>query len=85
MGYDRLTLDRRNFEMAERKAAGRPTPHRPELQALLDRAKTVTLTEADLRQQKASFVYGNAPKDSQITRESAERSVNRIRIGEVSE
>ena len=69
--------------MAERKAALRRAPDRPELRALLDRARTVTLTEEQLRQQKASFVYGNAPKGSQITRESAEESVDRIRIGKV--
>ena len=81
MGYDRLTQNRRDFEMAERKAAGRPAPPRPELRALLDRAKSVTLTEADLREQKVSFVYGNAPKGSQITKESARKAVDRIRIG----
>ena len=67
--------------MAERKAAGRRAPHRPELRALLDCAKSVTLTEADLREQKASFVYGNAPKGSRITREYARDSVDRIRLG----
>ena len=70
--------------MAERKAALRRAPDRPEIRALLDRARSVTLTDEELRQQQASFVYGNAPKGSQITRESAEASVNRIRIGKVS-
>ena len=70
--------------MAERKAALRRAPDRPELRALLDRARSITLTEEQLRQQKASFVYGNAFKGSQITRESAEASVNRIRIGKAS-
>lgn len=70
--------------MAERKAAIARAPDRPELRSLLDWARSVTLTDEELRQQRASFVYGNAPKDSQITRESAEESVNRIRIGKVS-
>ena len=70
--------------MAEPKAINRRAPHRPELRALLDRARSVTLTEDELREQKASFVYGNTPKDSQITRESARESVDRIRIGKVS-
>ena len=70
--------------MAERKAALRRAPDRPELRALLDRARSVTLTEEELREQKASFVYGNAPKGSQITRESAKESVDRIRICKVS-
>jgi len=67
--------------MAERKAARRRAPDRPELRALLEQARSVTLTDEQLREQKASFVYGNAPKGSQITRESAEASVGRIRIG----
>ena len=70
--------------MAERKAAFRRAPDRPELRALLERARSVTLTEEQLREQKASFVYGNAPKGSQITKESAQESVDRIRIGGVS-
>ena len=81
MGYDWLTRDRRDFEMAERKATIKRAPDRPELRALLDRAKTITLTEADLREQKVSFVYGNAPKGSLITKESARESVDRIRLG----
>ena len=80
MGYDSPIQGGKRFPMAEHKAAGRRTPHRPELRALLDRAKSVTLTEADLREQKASFVYGNAPKGSQITKESARESVDRIRL-----
>ena len=66
--------------MAERKAALRRAPDRPELRALLDRAKSVTLTDEELREQQASFVYGNARKGSQITKESALEFVNRIRI-----
>lgn len=70
--------------MAERKAALRRAPDRPELRALLERARSTTLTEEQLREQKASFVYGNAPKGSQITKESALESVDRIRIGGAS-
>ena len=71
--------------MAERKAALNRAPDRPELRELLERAKTVPLTDENLRAQRASFVYGNAPKGSQITRESAEESVDRLRIGKASE
>lgn len=66
--------------MAERKAARNRAPDRPELQALLERAKSVVLTEEQLLQQRASFVYGNAPKGSRITKESAEKSVKRSRV-----
>jgi hypothetical protein len=70
--------------MAERKSALKRAPKRPELQALLERAKTVTLTDDELREQRASFVYGNAPKGSRITRESAKQSVVRVRLLQVA-
>ena len=66
--------------MAERKSARRRAPHRPELEALLERARQVEITDDELRQQRASFVYGNAPKDSLITKESALKAVNRMRV-----
>lgn len=68
--------------MAERKAALKRAPERPELRALLEEAKKVVLTDAQLQEQRVSFVYGNAPKGSRITKESARKSVNRIRVTE---
>lgn len=70
--------------MAERKAALGRAPDRPELRALLERAKSVTLTDEELLEQRASFIYGNAPADSQITKESARKAVCRIRLGPIS-
>lgn len=46
----------------------------------LERAKKVILTDEQLEEQRASFVYGNAPKGSRITKESAQKSVKRIRV-----
>ncbi len=69
--------------MAERKAALNRAPERPELQALLERAKSTVLTDEQLKEQRASFVYGNAPKGSRITKESARKAVDRIRVGKV--
>jgi hypothetical protein len=66
--------------MAERKAALKRAPERQELNALLERAKKVVLTDEDLREQRASFVYGNAPKGSRITKESARKAVDSLRI-----
>ena len=66
--------------MAERKVALRRAPEWSELRALLDRAKTVTLTDEQLREQRASFVYGNAPKGSRITKESARKAVKHLRV-----
>ena len=64
--------------MAERKSLFKRAPERPELKALLERAKYVVMTDDEILEQRASFVYGNAPKNSKITKESARRCVRRI-------
>jgi hypothetical protein len=66
--------------MAERKSALNRAPERPELKALLEHAKTLEITDKQLQEQRASFVYGNAPKGSRITKESAIKSVMGIRV-----
>jgi hypothetical protein len=66
--------------MVERKSALKRAPKRPVLDALFEEARHYTLTEEELRAQRASFVYGNAPEGSRITRESATASVNRVRV-----
>jgi hypothetical protein len=66
--------------MAERKSALKRAPERPALEALLERAKTIVVTDEELREQRASFVYGNAPHGSRITKESALNSTIRIRV-----
>lgn len=68
--------------MAERKSALNRAPERPELQSLLARARTVHISEAMLREQRASFVYGNAPHGSRITKASALTAVGRVRVTE---
>ena len=79
----RLTYQTREKHMAERKSAFKRAPERPELQALLDQAKSVVMTDDQLQEQRASFVYGNAPMDSRITKESALKSAKRIRVTKV--
>jgi hypothetical protein len=66
--------------MAERKAAFRRAPQRPELQERLERAKHTTITEAEMQEQRASFVYGNAPTGSRITKASALKATKHIRL-----
>lgn len=66
--------------MAERKTALKRAPDRPDLVAKLEKAKTVVLTEDQLREQRASFVYGNAPKGSRITKESATKATTHVRL-----
>lgn len=69
--------------MAERKSALKRAPKRPQLQALLEHAKTVNVTDEDLQEQRASFVYGNAPKGSRITKQSAREAIKRIRVTKI--
>lgn len=66
--------------MAERKSAIKRAPKRPGLDALLEQAKTKVVSEEVLREQRASFVFGNAPKGSRITKESARESTGRLRV-----
>jgi len=68
--------------MAERKSALRRAPERPRLDALLEKARHTVVSDELLRQQRASFVYGNAPKGSRITRESAKKAVDKTRVTE---
>ena len=66
--------------MAERKSALNRAPDRPELQAMLDRAKGVVISEDVLQAQRASFAYGNAPDGSRITKASALKATKSIRL-----
>lgn len=66
--------------MAERKSAFARAPERPLLQALLEKAKTIVVSDDVLQEQRASFIYGNAPENSRITKESARTAVTKIRI-----
>ena len=66
--------------MAERKSALTRAPARPKLDQLLQHARTVTLTNDQLREQRVSFVYGNAPHGSRITRDSARKSADTLRV-----
>jgi hypothetical protein len=44
--------------MAERKSALKRAPQRRELERLLERAKTVIVSDEQLLEQRISFVYG---------------------------
>lgn len=70
--------------MANREIALYNTPTRPKLQKLLDKAKKSGITDRQLQQQRASFIYGNAPEGSGITKESAKRAASRILVADKS-
>lgn len=66
--------------MAIRKATIRKAPARPELDRLLEQARQTGVTEDQLREQRASFAYGNAPENSRITKESARTAAGSLRL-----
>lgn len=48
---------------------------RTKLNALLEQAKSVKMTDEDRLEQEASLVYGNVPQKSLITKEEAHAAV----------
>ncbi len=66
--------------MAIRKSAINQAPPRPELEALIEKARRSGVSEDQLREQRASFAYGNAPENSRITKESARSAASSLRL-----
>jgi hypothetical protein len=66
--------------MAIRKATLRKAPPRPELDRLIAEAKAAGITDAELKEQRVSFAYGNAPQDSSITKDSARKASESLRL-----
>jgi hypothetical protein len=66
--------------MAPRKAALKRAPARPELERLLKHAQTAGVSDEQLREQRVSFAYGNAPENSRITKESARDASRSVRL-----
>ena len=66
--------------MAARKSFLGPAPVRPELDRLLELARRLPVTDAQLQEQRVSFAYGNAPADSAITKESVRTASRSIRL-----
>jgi len=66
--------------MAARKSVLKPAPPRPELDRLLKASVRTGVTNEQLQEQRVSFVYGNAPAGSRITKESARKASRSIRI-----
>ncbi|MCY4166731.1 MAG: hypothetical protein OXE82_00455 [Rhodobacter sp.] len=66
--------------MAERKSAFKRAPKRPDLDALYEAARNHMISDDELREQAASWAYGNAPSGSTFTKESAQAAVGRMRL-----
>jgi len=54
----------------------------PELAKMLEASRTVPATEEELREQRISFAFGNAPQSSEnrITKDSVRQASEHIRL-----
>jgi len=66
--------------MAARKPFLSPAPAHPELDRLRAETRSLKVTDEQLAEQRISFVYGNAPVGSTITKESARIASKRFRV-----
>ena len=66
--------------MVERVSLGFASPDRKDFETRVKESIRRGVTEELLQEQKASFVYGNAPSTSGITKDSARRAVSRSRL-----
>ena len=68
--------------MPAQVALFKKAPPRPELERLLEASRLTKITEQELREQRISFAYGNAPDGSKITKDSARKAATRILVAE---
>ena len=66
--------------MADRKPILGPSPPRPEIDKLFEEARKTGVSDKVLQEQAISFAYGNAPHNSQITKESVREASKSMRI-----
>ena len=53
---------------------------KPELKRLLAEAHAKGVSEEELREQRVSFAFGNAPESDLITKDSVRRASKRIKL-----
>jgi len=67
--------------MADRKQFSGDMKPDPELQELLETSRKTEVTEEDLREQRISFAFGNAPANADgITKDSVRQASEHIRL-----
>ena len=67
--------------MADRKQFLNSEPADPELLRVLEETRDRPVSEDDLREQRISFAFGNAPADAvAITKESVRKTSTKIRL-----
>lgn len=66
--------------MADRKQFQNIPAPDPELLRLLDASRNQPITEEELREQRVSFAFGNAPDSALITKESVRLASKHIKL-----
>ena len=67
--------------MADRKQFENVKAPDPDLMRLLDASRNTVVTEEELREQRVSFAFGNAPADAEnITKDSVRHTSEHIRL-----
>jgi len=66
--------------MVERKSLGFSAPDRAEQRARVAASIAKGMTEEELAEQKASFIFGNAPQRSGITKASARHAAKHLNL-----
>jgi hypothetical protein len=66
--------------MAARKQFQSTLTVKPELKDLLQNARSKGVSEDELREQRISFAYGNAPQSALITKDSVRFASEHIRL-----
>lgn len=67
--------------MADRKQFLGDMKPDPELTKLLNASRGIEISEDDLREQRISFAFGNAPADAEnITKDSVRKASEQIRL-----
>jgi hypothetical protein len=66
--------------MAARKQFQSSLTAKPELQRLLEKARSSEVSEEVLQEQRISFAFGNAPDSKLITKDSVRFASEHIRI-----
>ena len=66
--------------MADRKQFYDPRPADPELLRILEASKDEQVSEQDLREQRISFAFGNAPASNLITKDSVRLASEKIKL-----
>ena len=66
--------------MADRKQFQNVPAADPELMRILDEVRNRNVTEDELREQRISFAFGNAPDSELITKDSVRHASEHIRL-----